>query len=142
MLARGVGILCTVYFGSGAIIPYHGWGLVVWAILIVLMIVLFYLSVKYKSKIDIIINKIFRRKPQTSQTPTATTELQSTTEPQKDVTTEQLATIENQTNTKDLLSENPTNNENINITNNSADNKKINANITNNSADNKDKNNG
>ena len=73
MLARGVGILCTVYFGSGAIIPYHGWGLVVWAILIVLMIVLFYLSVKYKSKIDIIINKIFKRKPQTSETATLTT---------------------------------------------------------------------
>lgn len=73
MLARGVGILCTVYFGSGAIIPYHGWGIVVWAILIVLMIVLFYLSVKYKSKIDIIINKIFKRKPQTPQATTLTT---------------------------------------------------------------------
>ena len=83
MLARGVGILCTVYFGSGAIIPYHGWGLVVWAILIVLMIVLFYLSVKYKSKIDIIINKIFKRKPQTPQATTLTTKntQETTTEP-------------------------------------------------------------
>ena len=83
MLARGVGILCTVYFGSGAIIPYHGWGLVVWAILIVLMIVLFYLSVKYKSKIDIIINKIFKRKHQTPETATLTTKnaQETTTEP-------------------------------------------------------------
>ena len=154
MLARGVGILCTVYFGSGAIIPYHGWGLVVWAILIVLMIVLFYLSVKYKSKIDIIINKIFRRKPQTSQTPTATTELQSTTEPlsieqnnselielnnpqftntenkQLTSTSEQQETTKNEPNSNDKISENSLNNENIN------------ANITNNSADNKDKNDG
>lgn len=168
MLARGVGILCTVYFGSGAIIPYHGWGLVVWAILIVLMIVLFYLSVKYKSKIDIIINKIFRRKPQTSQTPTLTTKnaQETTTEPlsieqnnselielnnpqftnteneQLTSTSEQQETTKNEPNSNDKISENSLNNKNINITNNSADNKNINANITNNSANNKDKNNG
>lgn len=208
MLARGVGILCTVYFGSGAIIPYHGWGLVVWAILIVLMIVLFYLSVKYKSKIDIIINKIFRRKPQTPETATlttknaqeTTTEQQSanitkpqlTTETAQAATTKPLsieqntqqknnvkteeqttistkplsieqddqqedtnitelpttsenkpqATVDTSTNNKDKKSENSLNNKNINITNNSADNKNINANITNNSANNKDKNNG
>lgn len=62
LLARGLGTLCTVYLGSGAIIPYHGWGLVVWGILIVVMLVLFYLSVKFKSKIDALINKIFKRK--------------------------------------------------------------------------------
>ena len=62
ILARGLGTLCTVYLGSGAIIPYHGWGLVVWGVLIVVMLVLFYLSVKFKDKIDILISKIFKRK--------------------------------------------------------------------------------
>ena len=107
MLARGVGILCTVYFGSGAIIPYHGWGLVVWAILIVLMIVLFYLSVKYKSKIDIIINKIFRRKPQTSETATLTTKnTQETTAEQQsaNITKPQLTAETAQVTTTEPLS--------------------------------------
>ena len=109
MLARGVGILCTVYFGSGAIIPYHGWGLVVWAILIVLMIVLFYLSVKYKSKIDIIINKIFRRKLQTPQATTLTTKntQETTTEQQSaNITKPQLTTETAQVTTAEPLSQN------------------------------------
>lgn len=62
ILARGLGIACTVFFGSGAIIPFHGWGLIVWGILIVLVIILFYLSVKYKDKIDEIIKLMFKRK--------------------------------------------------------------------------------
>ena len=164
MLARGVGILCTVYFGSGAIIPYHGWGLVVWAILIVLMIVLFYLSVKYKSKIDIIINKIFRRKPQTSQTPTLTTKnaQETTTEQQSaNITKPQLTTETAQVTTTEPLSieqNNQQGNSNITELSTTTENKpqatvdtstnnkdKIsenptnneNINITNNSADNK-----
>ena len=52
LLARGVGIFCTVFFGSGAIIPFHGWGLIVWAIILVVIAVLFYLSVRFKDKID------------------------------------------------------------------------------------------
>ena len=61
ILARGVGIACTVFFGSGAIIPFHGWGLIVWAIIIVMIAILFYLSVRYKSKIDDIIKLLFKR---------------------------------------------------------------------------------
>lgn len=62
LLARGIGTLCTVYFGSGAIIPFHGWGLIVWGVLILVVLLLFYLSVKYKSKIDNIVNSIFNKK--------------------------------------------------------------------------------
>ncbi len=61
ILARGVGIACTVFFGSGAIIPFHGWGLIVWVIIIVVIAILFYLSVRYKSKIDDIIKLLFKR---------------------------------------------------------------------------------
>lgn len=61
ILARGVGIACTVFFGSGAIIPFHGCGLIVWAIIIVVIAILFYLSVRYKSKIDDIIKLLFKR---------------------------------------------------------------------------------
>jgi len=52
VLARALGVGCTVFLGSGEIIPYHGWGLIVWAVLIVLIGVLFFLSVKFKDKID------------------------------------------------------------------------------------------
>lgn len=58
IIARGIGIACIVFFGSGAIIPYHGWGLLVWAIIIGVIGLLFYLSVKFKDNIDTVIKKI------------------------------------------------------------------------------------
>lgn len=67
LLARSIGIACTVFLGSGSVIPYHGWGLLVWGVLILAVVGLFYFSVKYKNKIDSAINKItkrFKRKEQ------------------------------------------------------------------------------
>lgn len=61
ILARGLGIACTVFFGSGAIIPFSGWGLIVWGIIILVVAILFYLSVRYKEKIDEIFNQFFTR---------------------------------------------------------------------------------
>jgi len=62
MLARGLGIFCTVFFGSGAIIPFHGWGLIIWGVIILFVASIFYLSVKYQNKIDEIIAFIFKKK--------------------------------------------------------------------------------
>jgi len=62
MIARSLGIACTVFFGSGTIIPFKGWGLIVWGIVILLVATLFYLSVKYKDKIDNISKQIFKRR--------------------------------------------------------------------------------
>lgn len=62
LIARGIGVATTVWFGSGAIIPYHGWGLIVWGLLILFVLALFYISVKYKDKIDAIISAMFKRK--------------------------------------------------------------------------------
>ena len=52
ILARGLGIICTVFFGSGSIIPFHGWGIAVWAVIGVIVLILFYISIRYKDKID------------------------------------------------------------------------------------------
>ena len=52
IIARSIGIACTVFFGNGSIIPFTGWGLIVWGVIILLVAVLFYLSVKYQNKID------------------------------------------------------------------------------------------
>ncbi len=57
VIARGIGVACTVFFGSGAVIPFHGWGLAVWAGLIVVVVILFYVSIVYKDKIDDVLNQ-------------------------------------------------------------------------------------
>ena len=62
VLARGIGILCTVYFGSGAIIPFTGWGLIVWGFIVLFVLALFYLSVKYQDKLDDIFKQLFKKK--------------------------------------------------------------------------------
>lgn len=66
-IARSIGIACTVFFGSGAIIPFHGWGLIVWVVVILLVALLFYLSVKYKNKIDEIVKQMFSKNKKTIQ---------------------------------------------------------------------------
>jgi len=62
VLARALGIACTVFFGSGAVIPFSGWGLFVWGVILIFIAVLFYISVKYKDKIDNIIKRFFKTK--------------------------------------------------------------------------------
>ena len=52
LIARPLAIIPTCYLGGGTIIPYSGWGLIVWGTLIVLMIALFVLSYKYQNKIE------------------------------------------------------------------------------------------
>ncbi|MBE7076662.1 MAG: TVP38/TMEM64 family protein [Clostridiales bacterium] len=66
VLARGVGILCTVFFGSGSIIPFHGWGLIVWAVILIFIGILFFLSVKFQDKIDETLKQLFSKKKKES----------------------------------------------------------------------------
>ena len=62
ILARGIGIASVVFFGSGRIIPFSGWGLVVWCVVAILVAILFYLSIRYKDKLDEAFNQIFKKK--------------------------------------------------------------------------------
>ena len=61
LIARSMGIACTVFFGSGSVIPFSGWGLIVWGIIILAVVTLFYLSVKYQNKIDEIVSQFFKK---------------------------------------------------------------------------------
>ena len=61
LIARSIGIACTVFFGSGSVIPFSGWGLIVWGIIILLVATLFYLSVKYQNKIDEIVKQFTKK---------------------------------------------------------------------------------
>ena len=57
-ITRPISIFLVSYLSSGELIPYHGWGLVVWAIIIVLSITFLYLSSKYHEKIEEYLKKI------------------------------------------------------------------------------------
>ena len=62
IIARGMGIACTVFFGSGQIVPFHSWGIVVWILIAIFMVTLFYISIRYKDKIDEILNSFTKNK--------------------------------------------------------------------------------
>lgn len=75
LICRPIGILTVSYFGSGTLIPYHGWGLVAWAFIIAGIIVLIVLSYKYQKQIENFILKIFRKK--TMKNKSSTMEVQT-----------------------------------------------------------------
>ena len=52
LFTRPISIFVTAYFGSGQLIPYSGWGLYVWPILIALLIATFVLCWKYQEKFE------------------------------------------------------------------------------------------
>lgn len=58
ILTRPIGIFMTCYLGSGQIIPYSGWGLIVWGIIIVIMAVLFICAYKFQPQIENMLGKL------------------------------------------------------------------------------------
>ena len=60
LISRPIGIFTTCYLGSGELIPYHGWGLGVWAVIVVVVAVLIYLSYRYRDQIENFMRKTFR----------------------------------------------------------------------------------
>ena len=62
LITRPISIFLVSYFSSGQIIPYHGWGLIVWAVIIIISVVLLYLSSKYNNQIERYIKNFFNRK--------------------------------------------------------------------------------
>lgn len=62
LITRPISIFLVSYLSSGTVIPYHGWGLVVWAVIIVCSLTLLYLSSKYHEQIENFIKNIFNKK--------------------------------------------------------------------------------
>ena len=60
LISRPIGIFLTCYLGSGQLIPYHGWGIAVWAVLIVLVFAVIILSYKFQPQIESFLQKKFR----------------------------------------------------------------------------------
>lgn len=65
LISRPIGIFSVSYLSSGDIIPYDGWGLVVWGVIILISILLIYFSTKYNKKIENFINKKFKKQKRT-----------------------------------------------------------------------------
>lgn len=59
---RLIGVACICWLGSGEIIPFRGWGIPVWIVLIILMAIAIYLLLKYQEQFEQLIIKIFSRK--------------------------------------------------------------------------------
>lgn len=60
-ITRPIGIFSVSIFSSGNLIPYHGWGLIVWSVIFILAFLLIYLSNKYSQNIESFLKKIFSR---------------------------------------------------------------------------------
>ncbi len=58
LITRPLAIASTCFLGSGSLIPFSGWGIYVWAVLIIAGIVCFYIAIKYQQKIENFINKL------------------------------------------------------------------------------------
>ena len=68
LITRPIGIFCICFLGSGTLIPFSGYGLIVWPILIVLLIVLFVFSIKYRDKIEEFVEGLSKRKIKNKKT--------------------------------------------------------------------------
>lgn len=58
LITRPIALAVICFFGSGQIIPFSGWGIPVWIVLILLAIILFILSIKFEPQIEAFINKL------------------------------------------------------------------------------------
>lgn len=52
LITRPISIATTCFFGSGQIIPFSGWGIPVWIVLVILACIIFFLSFKYQPQIE------------------------------------------------------------------------------------------
>lgn len=58
-ITRPIGVICMSYFGGGHIIPFVGWGLYVWAVLLIIIVAIEILFYKYQDKMqEFVLNKI------------------------------------------------------------------------------------
>ena len=63
VITRPIGVICMSYFGGGHIIPFAGWGLYVWAVLLVFIVAIVVLIYKYQDQLqEFILSKIVFRK--------------------------------------------------------------------------------
>ena len=61
-ITRPIGVICMSLFGSGYLIPFSGWGIYVWSIILVLAVAAVFVIYKYQEQMqNFVMNKIFKR---------------------------------------------------------------------------------
>ena len=58
IITRPISIIMTAFLGSGTIIPFSGWGIPVWIVLVLLALFCFYISIRYQEKIENFVLKL------------------------------------------------------------------------------------
>ena len=62
LITRPIGVICMSYFSSGNIIPFSGWGIYAWGIILIIAILLSIFIYKYQDKMQtFILNKIIKK---------------------------------------------------------------------------------
>lgn len=62
-VTRPIGVICMAFFGGGYIIPFTGWGIYAWAVILVLAVASVVVVYKWQENIEnFILNKFFKRK--------------------------------------------------------------------------------
>lgn len=62
IFTRTIGVACICWLGSGELIPFSGWGIPVWIVLAILLVVAIVLLFKYQDKIEeFIISKLTQK---------------------------------------------------------------------------------
>ena len=61
LLTRLIGVACICWFGSGDLIPFHGWGIPVWIVIGIVMIVTVFLLFKYQEQFEEWVIKTFTK---------------------------------------------------------------------------------
>ena len=84
IITRPIGIITTCFLGSGHLIPFSGWGIPVWIVLIIVGAILFYLSFKFQPQIENFVlslaEKITKKGKKQLKTASATTNASNTNE--------------------------------------------------------------
>lgn len=61
LITRPIGIFSLCFLSSGLLIPFSGWGIPVWIGLFIICAILFYISIRYQSKIENFVIKLSQK---------------------------------------------------------------------------------
>lgn len=61
LITRPIGIFCICYLGSGKLLPYSGYYLIIWALIYAFLIILFILSIKKQAEIEKFVDKLSQK---------------------------------------------------------------------------------
>lgn len=68
ILIRPIGVICMSYFGSGRLIPFTGWGIYAWLLILLLAVALIYITYKFQEPMqEFVLNKLFKKSSKKSK---------------------------------------------------------------------------